>query len=432
MKKAILLAIICSVFLSQLFPQKLERNYDESKVGSYRLPDPLITADGAKIANVRQWEKQREYWINLFSENMYGYTPRKKVRLRFEVVEEKNDALNDLAIRKRVNISFKDYPNLLPIELILYVPKSAKKPVSVFLSLNFVGNQGVTNEPDIPVSYRWMQSGFDKSGKGIVNWRANEKSRGLQSRRWPLEAILLRGYGVATAYYGDIEPDHPEGWKSGIRSVLGDTLKANNWGAIGAWAWGMSRMMDYLVTDKLVDENRVIVLGHSRLGKAALWAGAQDIRFAMTISNCSGEGGAALTRRNFGENQSDVTMIPYWYAKNYFSYRDRVNDLPFDQHILLALIAPRYLYVASASRDLWADPQGEFLGAVSAGKVYELYGKAGLGTDVWPSVNTPVGETIGYHLRDGIHDILIYDWERYMDFADEKFNAENNRKPVVR
>lgn len=421
MKKVILLAIIYSVSVNLLFSQIFERNYDESKVGAYSLPDPLIMLDGAKITNVRQWEKQREYWIKLFSENMYGFTPQKKVELRFEVLETRRDALNNLAIRKRVNIYFNDYPNLLPIELVLYVPKSATKPVPVFLSLNFVGNHGITNETDIPVSDRWMQNGFDKSGKGIINGRANENSRGLQSRRWPLEAILSQGYGVATAYYGDIEPDHPKGWKSGIRSVLGDTLKNNNWGAIGAWAWGMSRMMDYLITDKLVDKNKIIALGHSRLGKTALWAGAQDERFAMIISNCSGEGGAALTRRNFGENQSDITMMPYWYCNNYLNYRGRVNDLPFDQHILLALIAPRYLYIGSASKDLWADPRGEFLGAVNAGKVYALYGKEGLGTDSWPPVNRPVGENIGYHLRDGVHDILQYDWERYMDFADEKF-----------
>ncbi|MDX9881562.1 MAG: hypothetical protein RBS73_05810 [Prolixibacteraceae bacterium] len=424
MKKVILLAIIYSVSANLLFSQKFERNYDESKVGAYILPDPLITPDNVKITNSKQWKKQREYWINLFSENMYGHTPGKKVNLRAEVIETKSDALNNIAIRRRANIYFKNYPNLPPIELILYVPKSATRPVPVFLSLNFVGNHGVTTETDIPISDKWMQNGFDKSGKGIINWKANENSRGLQTRRWPLETILLRGYGVATAYYGDIEPDHPEGWRSGIRSVLGDTLKDNNWGAIGAWAWGMSRIMDYLITDKLVDKNKIIALGHSRLGKTALWAGAQDNRFAMTISNCSGEGGAAITRRNFGENQSDITKFPYWYNKNYFRFRDRVKDLPFDQHILLSLIAPKYLYVGSASKDLWADPHGEFLGAVAAGKVYELYGKIGLGTDIWPSVNMPIGETIGYHLRDGIHDILIYDWERYMDFADRKLKTK--------
>ena len=419
MKKQILLAVLLLQNLTS-FSQKNGTNYDETKVGTYTLPDPFL----GKLPSTKEWEKQRKTWMNLFGENMYGNTPKNKVKLRFELLETKTDALNNLAIRKRVNIYFTEYPNLLPIELLLYIPKSAKKAVPVFVSLNYFGNQCISTEIDIPITKRWVHDEADKSVKSVINHVANEKSRGIQARRWPLETLMKRGYAVATAYYGDIEPDHPEGWKTGIRSMLGDTLKNNNWGAIGAWAWGMSRMVDYLETDKDIEMKKVIALGHSRLGKASLWAGVQDKRFAMEISNDSGEGGAALTRRNFGENLADIKKtFSFWYCKNYVTFVDKISELPFDQHILLSLIAPRFLYVASASQDLWADPKGEFLSAINAEKVYNLYGKVGLGKTAWPLPNTPtVGKTIGYHLRDGIHDILLYDWEKFMDFADKSFS----------
>ncbi|CCH52202.1 putative acetyl xylan esterase [Fibrisoma limi BUZ 3] len=418
-KLLVTLLLLLTVRLA--YAQKIVNNYDEANVGTFALPDPLALPGGGRITTAKQWEMQRASWLRTFQETMYGYTPDKKLTLRFQVVETKHDALNGQAIRKRINIYVTEYPTLLPIELVLYVPKAAKKPVPVFVSLNFVGNHGITAEKDIPLSERWMRNSPDTmSTPAVVKNKANEWARGVQTRRWPLEAILERGYAVATAYYGDIEPDHRDGWKIGIRSMLGDTAKANNWGAIGAWAWGLSRMLDYLETDKLVDAKKAISLGHSRLGKAALWAGVQDTRFAMTISNDSGEGGATLTRRNFGENVFDIHKNnSFWYCKNYFTYLGHPNDLPMDQHILLALVAPRPLYIASASQDLFADPKGEFLSALNAEPVYKLYGKAGLGTTVWPRPGMAIGNTIGYHLRDGIHDILLYDWERFMNFADK-------------
>ncbi|AEI49697.1 glucuronyl esterase domain-containing protein [Runella slithyformis] len=417
------LVLLLSGFIVNIYAQISETNYDESKVPPYSLPDALIKSDGNKIKTGRQWKTQRNFWINLFSEYMYGYTPKKDIKLRFQTLDIKNDALNNQAIRKRVNIYIADYPMLKPIELLLYVPKFAKKPVPVFISLNYVGNHGITFENDIPLSERWMLGWVDKTNTLIVNNRATEKARGMQARRWPLEEILLRGYAVATAYYGDIEPDYANGWQTGIRSVLGDSTQNNNWGAIGAWAWGMSRMLDYIKTEPLVNASQAIALGHSRLGKAALWAGAQDERFAMVISNNSGGGGASLSRRDFGEKiENSLAAVPYWYCRNYANYRNRVNDLPFDQHILLSLAAPRYLYVASASKDLWADPRGEFLSTVETAKVYHLFMKKGLGTAVWPNANSSVfGDAVGYHLRDGVHDILVYDWKKFMDFADEKF-----------
>ncbi|MFD2935653.1 glucuronyl esterase domain-containing protein [Spirosoma flavum] len=403
-------------------------NYDETKVGTYTLPNPLINNKGKAVKTQAEWRSRRKELIQLFAENVYGQTPKQAVKLRFQTTSVDSSALNGLAIRKLVSIFFVDYPQLLPIEVLLYLPKG-RKVIPVFLGLNFCGNHCVTTEADIPLSTRWMGNAI---GEVSVNNKATEKARGMQERRWPIETILRRGYALATAYYGDIEPDYPQGWHSGIRSVLGestapasDTTKANSWGAIGAWAWGMSRILDYLQTEPSIDAKRVISIGHSRIGKAAVWAGAQDERFAAVIGNESGEGGAALARRWYGETVERInTSFPYWFCGRYKTYNKRVADLPVDQHELLALIAPRPLYIASADGDQWSDPKGEFLGAAYAEPVYKLYGKVGLGTtdgrpQAFPAVNQPIGQTVRYHDRSGKHDVTDYDWEQYLRFADE-------------
>ncbi len=402
-------------------------NYEEQQVGFYSLPDPLQSPKGKRITTTQQWETQRAHWLDQFAEHVYGRTPAQPVTLRFETCNEVQNALGGKAIRKQIAIHFVEYPQIPPIELLLYIPKKSTestphKPIPVFLGLNFCGNHCVSTETDLPLSNRWVDNTI---GDVSERNKATQKSRGMQARRWPIDTILARGYALATAYYGDIEPDHVDGWKTGIRSVLGDstlgsTAKADSWGAIGAWAWGMSRMLDYLETDSLVDAKKVIVMGHSRIGKAALWAAAQDQRFAGIIANEAGEGGTAISRRNFGETIGRInTAFPHWFAPRYKAYNDDVQALPVDQHILLSLLAPRPLYVASAEEDRWSDPNGEFLGAKEAEPVYALYGKQGLGATTLPSVNTPIGLTISYHIRTGVHDVTNFDWWQFLQFADD-------------
>jgi hypothetical protein len=237
--------------------------------------------------------------------------------------------------------------------------------------------------------------------------------------------IVNRGYALATVYYGDIEPDFPEGWRRGVRTAFSaDQYGPDDWGAIGVWAWGLSRALDYLAEDDAVDATRVAVMGHSRLGKTALWAGAQDTRFAIAISNNSGAGGAAIARRRFGEAiHHSVSMVPYWYRARYRDYAKNESTLPVDAHLLLALMAPRPVYVASATEDLWADPRGEFLAAKHAGPVFQLFGRRGVGVTAQPAPDRSIGDFVGYHVRSGKHAVMAFDWEQYLRFADRHLRA---------
>ena len=396
-------------------------NYDEAKVGSYTLPDPLTMLDGRKVATDRDWRKRREEILWLFGEHVYGHTPMSARRAKIVVEETARDpeALGGRAVRIEQTVWLAGRRNRPLFHLLVLLPTGRSGRVPVFLGMNYWGNQSLHEDPSIRLSTAWMRP--DDEGR-VIDHRATEKSRGRAASRWPLDLILEQGYGVATVYYGDLFPDHPAGHAESILPLFEGRGKQKGegarWGAIGAWAWGLSRALDTLARMPEVDAGQVILHGHSRLGKAALWAGAQDERFALVIANESGEGGAALARRNFGETVERInTSFPHWFSDNYKSYNRRVAALPVDQHLLVALIAPRPIYIASAAEDLWADPRGEFLAGVGADPVYRLLGKDGLAVRGMPGIHEPVHSTIGYHLRAGKHDVTRYDWEQFLHFA---------------
>ncbi|MEZ5404393.1 MAG: acetylxylan esterase [Bryobacteraceae bacterium] len=392
--------------------QSNDANYDESRVPNYKLPDPLAAADGKPVSEAAAWPARRAEIFRLFETEMFGKSPARPSSFKTELVSS-GPALGGKAVRKQVDLFFGGPARA---RLLLYLPAKASGRVPMFLGLNFGGNHTVNADPGITLGTVW--------GRDRVAATPRAEDRGRAASRWPVEQILARGYGVATIYYGDIDPDFNDGFQNGLHPVFhapGQTSpKPGEWGSIAAWAWGMSRALDYLETDPGVDGKHVAAIGHSRLGKTALWAGAADERFAMVISNDSGEGGAALSRRIFGEQTRRInTSFPHWFTENYKQYNDREAELPFDQHMLIALIAPRPVYIASAREDLWADPHGEFLSAVAASPVYKLLGTDGFGATAgdWPPAK-PVQTTIGYHVRDGGHDITIVDWLNYLDFAD--------------
>jgi hypothetical protein len=398
--------------------QQPPANYDEAKVPKYTLPDPLVLADGSRVTTAAQWrERRRREVLALFEQQMFGPVAPRLAGQRVEVRETEPRALGGIATRRQVRVHFTGAPESQFLDLLIYLPNAAAgRKVPAFLALNFNGNHAVHTDPAIALSPRWM---LTENGRGVVNHRATEAARGTEMTRFPVERILGAGFALATVYCGDLEPDHAEGWRDGVRGTVAwpDRATAPQT-AMGAWSWGLSRALDYLQTDAAVDGGRIAVMGHSRLGKAALWAAAQDERFALAVANESGEGGAAITRRQYGETLAAITTrFPHWFLPAYAKYAGREDTLPFDAHMLLALIAPRPLYVASAIEDQWADPRGEFLGALHAEPVYALFGKTGLGVREMPPLEQPVGDTIGYHVRSGTHDVTAYDWEQYLRFA---------------
>jgi hypothetical protein len=388
-------------------------NYDESKVPAYTLPDPLVCNDGTKVDSAEMWrQKRRPEILALFETHVYGKAPGRSENVKYEV-EKSENAIGGKAVRKQVAITLSNKGKSVTWDLLIYLPRDVSGPAPVFLGLNFAGNHAIHSDPAIRIPKSWMRGG---------DHRATEAGRGASASRWPVEKILERGYGVATIYYGDIDPDFDDGFQNGIHALFhepGEKPAADQWGSIAAWAWGLSRAMDYFETDADIDAKRVAVMGHSRLGKTALWAGATDERFAMVISNNSGCGGAALSRRAFGETVKRInTSFPHWFCDNFLKYNDAEGACPVDQHMLIALAAPRPVYVASAEKDLWADPKGEFLSAMHAEPVYELLGAGKFGADEMPPLNKPIMGAISYHIRTGGHDVTEYDWQRYMDVAD--------------
>jgi hypothetical protein len=432
--RKVLLATVLAVFATaHISAQPAGFNYDEAKVPAYTLPDSLIANDGSPVKTASDWtRKRRPEVLRMFEEHVYGRAPKPRGGLKYQVLSIDPEALGGLATRKQIRIELTGKPFGPRVDLLIYVPNQVRGPVPAFIGYNFYGNHTIHADPGIDLTPSWCRNTKEM---GVVNHRATAAGRGARANRWAVETILKRGYALATMYYGDVEPDHKDGWMGSLRAyhlTSGCTQPApDEWGAIGAWSYALSRALDYLGRDADVDQKRVALMGHSRLGKTSLWGGASDERFAIVISNDSGCGGAALSRRAFGETVKRInTSFPHWFNDNFNRYNDNEGACPVDQHMLIALIAPRPVYVASAVEDTWADPNGEFLSAKNAEDVYALFGKKGLGVAQQPPVDHPVGDVIGYHVRTGKHDVTDYDWAQYLDFADRHLGYTPTATPA--
>lgn len=397
-------------------------NYDESAVRSYTLPDMLAGPDGQVAADADAWGSVARPWqLELLERHVYG---RRLPAVPVRVIGDVERAPVDLpggacAVRLQATLALGADADAPTTDVLVYLPKSPDR-VPVFLNLNFRGNHAEQPDPAIRLSQAWMP---EDAAAGVVDHRATDAGRGTSSHRWPVAQLVARGYGMATAYCGDVFPDRADGRAASVLPRLGrpasGDLPPDEPGAIAAWAWQLSRILDWLVTLPEVDPQQVIVVGHSRLGKTALWAGGCDERFAMVVSNESGCGGAALSRRNYGETIDVITSrFPHWFCPAFATHAGRETDLPTDQHALLSLAAPRPLVVSSAIEDRWADPRGEFLAAVAASPAWRLFGLDGIDSREPPATDTPVGDRVVYYARSGRHDLLAYDWHRFTDVAD--------------
>ncbi len=384
-------------------------NYDEALTGSYTLPDPLTLSNGKPVRDAKTWYRaRRPEIVKLFEENQYGRAPGRPPAMSFDVFDKGTPALDGKAIRKQVTVYFSADKNGPKMDLLIYLPAAAHAPVPLLLNLSFTANSSTVDDPGVKPGEIWSK---DKKRIPAATGRSFGKLN--------VAPFLAAGFGVATVYYGDIDPDFEGGVPFGVRSLYlkpGQTEPAaDEWGSIAAWAWGVSRAVDYFETDKGVDAKRIAILGVSRLGKTVLWAGAHDTRVAMVIASCSGEGGAALSRRNYGETVKHLDVrYGYQFCANYQKFGDHVDQMPVDANLLLALIAPRPLYLQTGNKDFWSDPKGEFLAAVAAGPVYRLLGKQGLGTDRMPPAGQPIVHTIGYHMHEGGHGTIPSDWDQFL------------------
>lgn len=406
-----------------MYVQKIpwEVNYDESQMPAYTLPDVLLCQDGSKVGSAEDWQtKRRPELLQMFKDVMYGEIPPRPDRVRYELLSEKKDARGGKAVRREVRIHLEmNSGKSHSIDMLYYIPAKAKGKVPVFVGLTFIGNHVITDEPDVRIT----------GLAGDTPEKQIDRERGIQVRRFPIDTILERGYALATASYHDVFPDRLTGWETSIYELFfsGEELKRpKGYSCIGAWAWGISRMLDYLETVPEIDASKAVVYGHSRLGKTALWAGVTDERFQLVCVNDSGCGGAALSRRLYGETLFSMCNFhdigKYWFTDTLPPKAGHPENLPLDQHELIALVAPRTVSVHSATEDQWADPKGEYLSAYYAGPVFKLFGKTPLASETPPEPEHAVGTDVSYYCRIGKHDLLLSDWNHYMDMADRIFN----------
>ena len=405
-------------FYSILSFAQFETNYNESKVPEFEVPEVLTTFNNEKITTSQEWiEKRRPELYNFFENKVFGKVPGDLDTITFKVIETDENALDGRAMRKQVKVTLFKNEKSLSFNLLIYLPKTTTE-APVFLGYNFYGNHSITADSNVIVSDAWAMNSPNLS---VSDHQLTESSRGKRAYRWAIDKIIAGGFGLATIYYGEIDPDKHD-FTDGIHPLFytnnQEKPETHQWGSLAAWSFGLSRAMDYFEQDEHINAKQVIVFGHSRLGKTSLWAGANDERFAGVISNNSGCGGAALSKRKFGETINVInTSFPHWFSRYFKNYNNNEEALPVDQHELLALIAPRPLYIASAQGDQWADPKGEYLSAYYASEVYALFGKEGIASKQLPPPNNPVHKAVSYHIRTGKHDVTDYDWEQYIIWA---------------
>ena len=301
------------------------------------------------------------------------------------------------------------------------MPNQRKGPAPAFVGINFCGNHTLVNDPNVDLPQVWMPPHCP----GCVDNKATDAGRGKQIDVWNLEGSIDRGYAVATFYSGDVDPDKPD-FTDGVHPHYfkpGQTKPSqHDWGTIAAWAWGISRAVDYLVTDNDIDAKRIAVVGHSRLGKTALLAAAMDERIAMSIPLQAGCGGTAPSRGKIGEPVKRINEVfPHWFNDEFPLFNEQVEKLPFDQNCLVALVAPRPVLFANAVEDEWANPTGQFEVLKAADPVYRFLGAGGLNAKEMPEPGKLVDSTLGYFIRPGKHSMSKVDWEAFWDFADKHF-----------
>ena len=377
-------------------------NYDELKVPHYDLPKLLIGPNGKKISTTDKWENiRRPQILSLYSNLIYGRVPEpeKPINITFNLVKEDKGFMKGKATRKDIDIIISNDKDSKTMRFLVFSPNGVEGPAPAFLKHSF--NNTKSNDFDASL----LRKGKLKNG-------------------WPLGEFFDRGYGFCAVYHEDLVGHNEVSFNNSIHKLFypkGQSFpKASEWGVISACAWGAMKAMDYLETDNDIDHKRVAIMGHSKMGKTTLWTAAQDERFALAIAAQSGCAGAALWRRKSGETlKKMVTRFPYWLCRNAWKFVDQEDDLPIDQHMLLACIAPRPVYVHSGVKDTWADGRGEYLSAFHASEVYKLYGKKALNSEESPPVGKAIIEShVGYHIREGGHSIQSFDWKRFLDFAD--------------
>jgi hypothetical protein len=399
-------------------------NYTESKVGAYTLPDPLTLASGQKVRDAKTWfDQRRPEILRRFEENQYGKAPGRPADMTFETLEQSAPAFDNKAIRRQIRVHFTREKPGRAMDILIYLPAGKvadNKPVPLLLNLSFTANALAVKDTGIVEGEIWDPR---QKRRVAINTATARRFGGLN-----VPSFLEHGLGVATVYYGDIDPDSAGAVDFGVRKLYlkpGQAEPApDEWGAICAWAWGLSRALDYFEADRQIDAKRVALFGVSRLGKTVLWAAARDDRFAAVIGSCSGEGGAALSRRNYGETIAHMTApgrFPYQFCANWAKYAKDPSQNPVDAHMLLALIAPRPVLLQTGDTDRWSDPRGEFETAVAAAPVYELLGATSLGTSQMPPSGQPILHTIAYYMHKGGHGSLPTDWPIFFDFLQTHF-----------